>query len=238
MIEKKNPKKDLENKRLTFVLIGLVIALLVSYSAINYKVYEKSESAGLGELVVEQIDDEEVTVTQEQKTPPPPPPPPPPPVVVVVDDKVEIKEEAIFQDAETDEEEEIEIVEEEEEVETDEVFNFAVVEDKPVFPGCEKEKTKAEKSKCFNMSVMKHVRKVFKYPKLAKQMGTQEKVYVEFVIGKSGKIESTRILRGKDKHLKAEAIRIVKSLPKMKPAKQRGKAVKMKYTLPINFKLK
>lgn len=238
MIEKKNPKKDLERKRPTFLLLGLVLALGLSILVINWKTYEKVDAnANLGELNIEVEDEEETSVIQERKTPPPPPPPPPPPVVVVVDDKVEIEDEVEFQDAETDEEEEIEVIEEVEEEDTDEIFEFHVIEDLPVFPGCEK-KSKAERKDCMTLGMMKHVKKQFKYPKKAKQMEVQETIIVEFVIGKDGKVSQTKVLRGKNKELKAAAQKWIKSLPKMTPAKQRGKPVNMKYRIPVKFRLR
>ncbi|MGB1295579.1 MAG: energy transducer TonB [Flavobacteriales bacterium] len=237
MIEKKNPKQDLEKKRMTFSLLGLVVAIGASILIINWKTYDKSSVADLGDLVIEEIDEEEVTVTKEKRTPPPPPPPPPPPVVVVVEDNVEIKDEAVFEDVETDEEEEIEIIEEVEEEESDEVFNFAVVEDKPVFPGCEKV-SKAERSTCFQQKLLLHIKNKFNYPTIAREMGIQEKIFVSFEYGKDGKVKNAKVVRGENPDLKKEALRLVKSLPKVTPAKQRGKPVSINYTIPIRFKIK
>ena len=87
-------------------------------------------------------------------------------------------EEVEFESTETDESEEIEIVEEVEE--DDEIFNFAVVENKPVFPGCEKRATEDEKFMCFNQEIMKHIGKNFEFPELARQMGIQGKSICEF----------------------------------------------------------
>ena len=84
---------------------------------------------------------------------------------------------------------------------------------------------------------MTHISKNFKYPQIAKEMGISEKIFVQFVIDKSGNIKNAQIVRGEDKHLKAEALRLVNSMPKLQPAKQRGKAVPCSFTVPINFKL-
>ena len=237
MIEKKSPKKDLEKKRITFSLLGLVVAIGASILIINWKTYDVKALADLGDLVIEDIDEEDVAVTKEKRTPPPPPPPPPPPVVVVVEDNVEIEDEAVFEDVETDEEEEIEIIEEVEEEESDEVFNFAVVEDKPIFPGCEKV-SKAERSTCFQQKLMGHISKKFKYPTIAREMGIQEKIYVSFEYGKDGSVKNAKVVRGENQDLKKEALRLVNSLPKVTPAKQRGKPVSINYTIPIRFKIK
>ncbi len=68
-------------------------------------------------------------------------------------------------------------------------------------------------------------------------MGIQEKIYVNFMIEKTGFVTEVKILRGKNKYLKEEAIRLIKSLPKMEPATQRKKPVSVHYTIPFNFKL-
>ena len=153
---------------------------------------------------------------------------------------VEIEEELEFEEVDTEDEEEIEFEEEEE---VDEVIDFAVVEGSPIFPGCKPSKKsslslrKEEDKQCLNKGIMKHIKKNFKYPKIAKEMGIQEKIYVKFVIDKTGVITDVRVLRGEDKYLKEEAMRLVQSIPLMTPANQRGKPVSVNYTIPINFML-
>lgn len=234
MQQKKNPQADLERSRSIFTLIGLIIALGVVIFAFEWKTYER-ELMDLGSLDME-IDEEMVPVTIRQKKPPPPPPPPPE-VIQVVEDDIEIEDEIEIQDQDFDEEEVIEIIEEPEEEEVLEPMNFMVVENKPVFPGCEKLKDANEQYMCFNQKIAEHIRTVFKYPPIAKDMGIQGKVYVTFVIDQKGAITNATVARSVDKHLDAEAVRIVNTLPKMTPAKQRGKSVPVAFTVPINFKL-
>lgn len=234
MEEKKSPKADLENYRILFFQIGLVVSLVLSIVLIEWKTYEKG-AKGLGELEVE-VDDEVIPITQRNVKPPPPPPPPPPEQIEIVDDDVELEEELEIQSTETDEMEEVEVIEEEEET-SDEILNFAVVESVPVFPGCEDKKTNAEKKACFEQQIMKFVGKEFEFPEMARQMGIQGRVYVNFVIEKDGSISNPEVVRGVDKMLDDEALRVVRQLPKMKPAKQRGKPVRMSFMLPINAKL-
>ena len=216
-----------------FFLIGLVVALFSIWVAFEWKSYERS-LMDFGQLNVD-IEDEIIPITQRQQQPPPPPPPAPPEVIQIVENESDI-EEVEFESTEMEESEEIEFIEEVEE-ETDEIFNFAVVENKPVYPGCEKLTTEEEKFNCFNQSIMNHIGKNFKFPEMARQMGIQGKVYVNFVIEKNGSISNVTIARGVDKLLDDEAMRVVKTLPKFQPAKQRGKAVRMQYTVPINAKL-
>ena len=96
---------------------------------------------------------------------------------------------------------------------------------------------KEEDKQCLNRGIMKHIKKNFEYPKIAKEMGIQEKIYVKFVIDKTGAVTDVKVLRGEDRYLKEEAMRLVKSIPKMTPANQRGKPVGVNYTIPINFML-
>ena len=232
----KNRKADnvnLEHKKTMFFLIGMVVTLLTIWIAFEWRSYERN-LMDLGQLNID-IEDEIIPITQRQQQPPPPPPPAPPEVIQIVENESEI-EEVEFESTEMEESEEIEFVEEVEEV-TDEIFNFAVVENKPVYPGCENYATEEEKFQCFNSSIMKHISKNFKFPEMARQMGIQGRIYVNFVVEKNGSISNITIARGVDKLLDDEAIRVVKLLPKFQPAKQRGKPVRMQYTVPINAKL-
>lgn len=232
---KKNPKANLETKKGLFMQVGLFLSLLAVYFVLEYKSYDH-EVGSLGDEKVVLEDEEIIPITErQQKQKPPPPPPPPQEQIIVVKDDVELEEEMQMESTETDEDEEIEIVEEVEEEE--EVFNFQVVESQPVFPGCEKEKTKEANFLCFQRQIGRHIKKNFRYPEIAKEMGIQGRVIVKFVIGKDGKIINAEILRGVDKNLDKEALRIVSKIPSMKPAKQRGKSVQVSFMVPITFRL-
>ncbi|MGB1170928.1 MAG: energy transducer TonB [Flavobacteriaceae bacterium] len=233
MQPKKNPKADLSQNSSLYFVAGLAFILLVSWQAIEWKTYEKS-MYGYEALNVEDDDDEDVPITEQIKTPPPPPPPPPAPEVIeVVEDEEEV-EETVIESTETDEEEIIEIVEVEE-VEEDIDVPFAVIEDVPIFPGCESVK-KSERRNCFQEKMNRHIRKNFRYPEIAQEMGIQGRVYVQFVIAKDGNITGVR-MRGPDKNLEKEAARIIGKLPKMTPGKQRGRPVRVPFSIPITFRL-
>lgn len=111
---------------------------------------------------------------------------------------------------------------------------FAMVEQVPIFPGCENVE---DKRKCFNEKIQKHISKNFYYPKKAQQKGIQGRVNTIFVISKKGKIEGLR-MRGPDSLLEKEVARIIGKLPKMKPGKHKGKRVDVPFSIPIEFKLK
>ena len=216
MEPKKNPEVNLERKRGLFLQIGLVIALLVVLGAFEYKTYEKI-AYNLGALSFDDLEEEIIPITK-QELKPPPPPPPPPEIIEIVEDDVEIEDEIEIEDTESDEDEEIEIIEED-----DDEF-FMVVENMPIFPGGD-------------LGLMKYIQKHVKYPAIAKEYNITGKVFVSFIVDKSGSVTNVKIARGVDKNLDSEAVRVVKSLPKYKPGKQRGKAVRVMFTIPINFTL-
>ena len=137
-------------------------------------------------------------------------------MIEIVEDDVVIEDEIEIEDTESDED--LEIVEEDDE----EVF--MVVENMPEFPGGD-------------LGLMKYIQKNVKYPPIAKEYNITGKVYISFVVDRSGSVTNVKVVRGVDKNLDAEAVRVIKSLPKYKPGKQRGKAVKVMFTVPINFTL-
>jgi protein TonB len=212
--------------------------LFLSWQALEYRTYEKDDVA-IDVLSIESEFEEEIPLLN---TVAPPPPPPPPAVVSesveIVDDEEEI-EETIIESTETDQNDAIaDIVEvsdvQVEEIDEDVQVAFAVIEDVPVFPGCERMSKQATKD-CFQKKIQEHVAKNFTYPQTALDLGMQGRVSVIFVIDKTGHITGIRS-RGPDKILQKEAERIIGKLPKMKPGKQRGKPVKVSYAVPIFFK--
>ena len=108
-----------------------------------------------------------------------------------------------------------------EEYDTDEVIAFVPSEDMPVFPE----------------NIQKWLSKHVKYPQIALENGVQGKVFVQFVVEKDGSVSNIKVVRGVDASLDKEAVRVVSVMPKWKPGKQRGKAVRVAYTLPIAFQI-
>lgn len=216
MEPKKNPDISLEKKKGLFFQIGLVITLVIVLGAFEWKSYDKV-AYNLGQLNLDDLEEEIIPITK-QEVKPPPPPPPPPEVIEIVEDDIEIEDEIEIEDTESDEDVEIEIEEED-----DEEF-FMVVENMPEFPGGD-------------LGLMKYIQKNVKYPAIAKEYNITGKVYVSFIVDKKGSVTNVKIVRGVDKNLDAEAMRVVKSLPKYKPGKQRGKSVRVMFTIPINFTL-
>ncbi len=225
---KKSKKADLENKRNVFLMIGLVVALGVILLAFEWT-SKPSKADSLGTIQTQAVEEEIIPVTREQEVKPPPPPPPPKVVEVlnIVKDDVHIEDELHIEDSEADDKTFIDVApvisapkqEEEEETQV-----FFIVEDMPEFPGGE-------------LALRKYIGNAIKYPVIAQENGIQGKVYVTFVVGKDGSISNATIARGVDPSLDKEALRVVNTLPKWKPGKQRGKPVNVSYTVPINFVL-
>ncbi|SEL52216.1 outer membrane transport energization protein TonB [Maribacter orientalis] len=233
MEPKKNPKADLTKNSSLYFVIGLFAVMLFTYVAFEWKTYDEVNDYDIS-MNVDDLLDEEVPMTEQIKTPPPPPPPAAPEIIEVVEDEEEV-EETVIESTETSQEEEIVEVDDVivDEIEEDVDVPFAVIEDVPIFPGCENE---SDKRACFNSMIQKHIGKNFRYPEIAQEMGVQGRVSVMFVIQKDGSIGNIR-MRGPDKNLEAEAARIIGKLPKMTPGKQRGRAVRVPFSIPINFKL-
>ena len=232
MIPKKSPQADLNNKSSFYFAIGLFLVLFISWRAIEFKNWD-DDGYGYIALDVENDDDEEIPITEQLKTPPPPPPPPAPEIIEIVEDEEEI-EETIIESTETDQEEiveEVEVVEEDLDLDVP----FAIIEDVPLFPGCERV-PKSQRRDCFQEKIQQHIVRNFRYPEIAQEMGIQGRVFVQFTIGKDGSITGIRT-RGPDKNLEKEADRIISKLPRMTPGKQRGRPVRVPFSVPITFKL-
>ena len=222
---KKSPRVSLEDKKLTYVLIGLAFVLSICYVALQWteKEVTKYEVADLDMSFEEEV---EIQQTQQDVTPPPPPPQVQEVEVLnVVEDNKEVEDVNI--QSEDDKEVEVVIaapVETPVEEEEEEVI-FMVVETMPEFPGGQQ-------------ALFKYLSENVKYPVIAQENGIQGRVICQFVVNKDGSIVDVEVVRsGGDPSLDKEAIRVIKSMPKWKPGQQRGKAVRVKYTVPVNFKL-
>jgi protein TonB len=236
MESKKNPKADVSRNGSIYFAVGLALMLFLTYSTLNWKTYDKSD-IDIGKLNLDN-ELEEVIPIIEQVIPPPPPPPPPaaPEVIEVVEDEEEV-EETVIESTETDQDEEIEVeeIEVEEFVEDVEV-PFAVIENVPEYPGCERG-SNAEKRKCMSNKIAKFVQRKFNTD-LAGDLGLsgRQRISVIFKIDKNGNVVGVRS-RAPHPRLEKEAARVINMLPKMKPGRQRGKPVIVPYSLPITFQV-
>lgn len=240
MEPKKNPKSDVSRNSSIYFAVGLALMLLLTNLAINYKTYDKAV-LDLGKVNMDNQIEEEIPITEQLLTPPPPPPPPPsiPEVIEIVEDD-KVVEETVIKSTETSQEEKIVKVEQVvvKEVEDDNIeIPFSVIENVPVFPGCEKEKTNDAKRQCMSDKISDFVNKKFN-TELAGELGLsgKQRISVMFKIDKNGDITNV-MARAPHPGLEKEAKRVIALLPKMQPGKQRGKAVTVPYSLPILFQV-
>ena len=233
---KKNPKSNLENYSKIFMQIGLVLALFVTYAAIEKKTYDKT-TGSLGVVNMNAMMDEDIPITERvEPVKPKTPPPPAPEKIEVVEDEKEV-EETVIESTETDENEAVEveeIVEIEEAEEVIEDVNFMIIEDAPVFPGCKG--SKKELKNCFSKKVQKHFTRKFDAD-LPNELGLspgKKRVFIGFKINRQGYIVNIQA-RAPHPKIKAEVIKVMKMLPRMKPGKQRGKPVGVSYNIPFSL---
>lgn len=225
---KKSPEANLENKRLTYILMGLVLSFAVFYVAFEWtdRDIEKYDQTISQDVMFEEEMIEQ-TVQEEQNTPPPPPPPAPDVIeeIQIVDDDVETADITISsEDDQTQAQEVVQAPIEMPEEDPDENIVFVVAEKMPSFPGGQQ-------------ALMKYLNENIRYPIIAQENGVQGRVIVQFTVRKDGTIDDVKVVRSADPSLDKEAVRLVKSMPNWEPGKQRGKAVHCKFTVPIVFKL-
>lgn len=226
---KKSPKADLENKKSTWLLIGYVIVLAFMFVSLEWA--DRDVKIDMSQAVADLVFEEEIEIpiTEQPEMNTPPPPPEAPAIVetlTIVDDDMDIESTEIASSEETGQAVEIAYVPptvEEEEVEEQEIFE--VVEQMPEFPNGGM------------AGLMQFLSKNIKYPPIAQENGTQGRVTVQFVVNADGSIVDAKVIRGVDPYLDKEALRVINSMPKWKPGMQRGKAVRVKYTVPVMFRL-
>ena len=226
---KKSEKANLENKKLLFLELGLIVSLGITLIAFEWTSTETNVSTLEAEAEVV-LEEEIIPITQE--TPPPPPAAPKIPVlsdqIDIVDDEIEVDDE-MFMNLEDDASIGVEImdyVEVEEEVVEEEAIPFQLVEEKPSFQGGDANQ------------FSKWVNSRLEYPEIAKENGVQGRVTLQFTVEKDGTVTKVRVLRGVDPSLDKEAVRVVSMSPKWKPGKQRDRAVPVTYTFPVIFQLR
>ncbi len=224
---KKSPKANLEKQKVTAILMGMLLGVSVLFFAFEWSSQTKKldESIVVSDILAE----EEIEITRAESTPPPPPPPPAPEtpeLIEIVDEKVETKIKIDIEDSQDREQVATYVAPpppkpKEEEI-TEEIF--VVVEDAPVFPGGQS-------------ALMKYLSDNIRYPVIAQENGIQGRVTCQFVVERDGSITDVQVVRGQDPSLDKEAVRVIQSMPKWKPGKQRGVPVRVRYTLPVLFRL-
>ena len=217
----------MENKKTTNLLIGAIMILAVLFVGFEWSERDKKVSTDTG--IADVVFEEEIIPITEQEQPKQAPPPPEAPkmeeVLEIVENDADVQESTIQASDDTQQAVEVKytpVEVEEEEVEEQQIFQ--VVEEMPEFPG--------GMGEC-----MKFLGKNIKYPTISQENGVQGRVIVQFVVNRDGSIVDPVVVRGVDPYLDKEALRVISMMPKWKPGKQRGKAVRVKYTVPVMFRL-
>ncbi len=225
---KKTPRANLEKDKSLNFLMGMVIALAILFVGFEWGEREIEVATDSGISTV--IDEEEIEATV-QNDPPPPPPEPEvvktPEIITIVEDNVKVEDTPILTSEDDASHAQTETyvaqVKEEEEV-VDDNFVFITVEKMPEFPGGD-------------AALLKWIADHVNYPTIAAENGIQGRVSCTFTVNADGSVEDVQVVRPVDPNLDKEAIRVLKQLPKFKPGEQRGKPVRVKYTVPVRFKL-
>jgi len=224
MDKTKNPKLDLERKRGLFFQTGLIIVMTLVLLAFEWKAYNMIIKEFEG-IPLTNIDEDDIPITR-QEPPPPPPPPAPTSILEIVKNENPTQDEPAF-DNELKEIKEIVPIIHVPFVETYPEDNtpFIVVEEEPYFPGGETER-------------LRFLQNNLHYPDIAKRIGIQGTVFINFVVEKNGTLSNIKILRGIGGGCDEEAIRVTRNMPAWIPGKQRGQPVRVSLNMPIRFELK
>ena len=220
---KKNPRADLRQYAGLFFETGLVVALCATLAAFNYTNHERNRMV-FSDIENIDIDEVMIPITRQVEMTPPPAPAKVAEVITIIEDDSDFNEDFNVDDVEATQETMIAFIERPDEAEENETEIFITAEVMPTFPGG-------------LAALYKHIAANVKYPESARENSLSGKVYVQFVINQKGEVENAVIYRGIDPLLDREAIRVVQSLPRWNPGTQRGKPVKVQFTMPINFQL-
>lgn len=225
---KKTPRADLEKDISLNFLMGLVIALAILF--VGFEWGEKEIEVATDSGIATVVDEEEIEATIQNEPPPPPPEPEvvkAPEIITIVEDNIEVEQTEFLSSEDDASQAQVDTyvppVEEEEE-EVDENYVFVTVEKMPEFPGGE-------------AALLKWISDHLNYPTIAAENGVQGRVACTFVVEPDGSVSNVEVVRPVDPNLDKEALRVLKQLPKFRPGEQRGKPVRVKYSVPVRFRL-
>ncbi len=244
----KYPEVDVFKWIPSFGMLGLITTLLLMIFAFSWTTYEKKFDLSM--YLTDVSEDIEMATPRTSEPPPPPPPPPPQPkaFVAVSDDLPEL-ETVVFEDQSITEE--TAVVAPPAPVENaappppppppppvpKEGEIFKVVEENPTFPGCEHLKEKDARKQCAEEKLMEFIYANIQYPPVARENGVEGMVVLQFVVEPDGSISNIKIVRDIGAGAGQEAARVVSMMPKWNPGKQRGRPVRVMFTLPVRFVL-
>ena len=224
---KKSEKADLEKGKSTALLLGFVVALSVLFVALEWT--QRDKKIDLSGIIAAEVTLEEemvpITLPEKKTVPPPPQSVTVAEIIEIVEDDAEIEETTL---ASTDDQTEYieikEIANIAVEEEPEEEAPFMVVEKMPEFPGG-------------NAALMQYLQKNIKYPAVCRENNIQGRVLIQFIVNRDGTIVEPEVVKSVNPYLDKEALRVISGMPKWTPGEQRGKPVRVKFTVPVNFKL-
>ncbi|MDR1722982.1 MAG: TonB family protein [Tannerella sp.] len=228
MEEKKTARANLEKDKSLSLLMGIVIGLAILF--VGFEWGEREIEVATDNGIAKIIDEEEIEITRQEDPPPPPPEPEvikTPEIINIVEDNVKVEDTKILSSEDDPSQAQTAtyvapVVEEEEE--EDENYVFVTVEKMPEFPGGD-------------VALLKWISEHINYPTIAAENGIQGRVACNFVVNADGSVSDVQVTKPLDPNLDKEAIRVLKMLPRFKPGEQRGKPVRVKYSVPVRFKL-
>ncbi len=244
MQPKKSPRADLENRRPLFFLIGLSLSIIAAITVLQYR----------QEIFRPIVPDSPVEVYAEDNIP-----------ITVRDEpekrertkekpaeKVDINIEDYFEPKDDDEPDEkpddlpedpaiddpgLKIVDAPDDLDDAKPLEIFDLKRLAVPFECAGLSGKEEQKECLNQWMIRYIKENADYPEVAERLKLQDKVYISFVISEKGKIESVKVVKGEYDILNDEAVKVVESIPTFRAASQNGKKVKMRMTVPVNFKM-
>lgn len=224
---KKTSRADLEKDKSLNYLMGLVVALAILF--VGFEWGETDLEVSIDNGITNIIAEEEIEATEQNEPPPPAPEPEQikaPDIIEIVENNIEV-ETVTFTSEDDASHKQVETyvapVETKEE-EVDDDFIFVSVEKNPEFPGGE-------------AALMKWIAEHLVYPTIAAENGIYGRVSCQFVVNADGSVQDVEVIRPVNQYLDREAIRVLKMLPKFKPGEQRGKPVRVRFSVPVRFQL-
>lgn len=224
---KKSEKADLEKGKTTALLIGFVMVIALLFVALEWT--QRDKEIDISGIVVAEVSLEEemipITLPERKTVPPPPQSVTVAEIIEIVEDDAEIEEVTIASAEDQTEYIDVKAVEHViVEAEPQEEAPFQVVEKMPEFPGG-------------TAALMKYLKDNIQYPSVCRENNIQGRVSLSFVVNKDGSIVDIEVVRGINPYLDKEAARVISTMPRWQPGEQRGKTVRVKFSLPVNFRL-
>lgn len=223
---KKSKKAEIETKRSTWLLMGFVTVLACMFIAFEWT--QRDVNVDLSQRLRDPVFIEElvpITFPAEKPLPPPPAAPKQAEELIIATNEAEVTETNVAGTEADNVGIVIKTVERTiEEIDEPEIGFVVIAEEMPSFPGGQE-------------ALMQFLNRNIKYPTISQETGVQGRVIIQFIVNKDGSIVDPVVARSIDPYLDKEALRVIKAMPKWKPGMQRGKAVRVKYTVPVTFKL-